>query len=174
MYKYPFLLFLIIFINCSYNNPNSYFEFNKIEYYRLDKNYIDLNKDSKVINPLDTTNIAVFQFNVINTSIPLDLNNNQLQNKLKEIGFSKLEIPEKYYKDIDKIFSYKEYKESFQAMCLPSYRDILIFKKENEIIGIAKICFQCGQHAISGASGETDWFGGDGDYEKLEKILYQE
>lgn len=174
MYKYFSSIILIILFSCSHNNPNSYFQFDEIVYYRLDENFVDLNKDAKEVNTLDTTNIAVYQFNVINSSIPLDLNNNLLENKLKQIGYSKFEIPIKYYKEIDEIFSYKDYKDAFNVGCLPWYRDILIFKMENKIVGVAKICFQCGQHVITGTIGETQWFGNDGDYEKLEKILYQQ
>ncbi|RLZ11973.1 hypothetical protein [Faecalibacter macacae] len=174
MYKYFSSIILIILFSCSHNNPNSYFQFDEIVYYRLDENFVDFNESAKEINTLDTTNIEVYQYNVINSSMSLDLKNNLLENNLKEVGYSKTEILEKYYKDIDEIFSYKEYKNAFNVGCFPWYRDILIFKKENEIIGIAKICFQCGQHAISGAIGDTEWFGNDGDYEKLEKILYQQ
>jgi hypothetical protein len=57
------------------------------------------------------------------------------------------------------------------SACIYVYNDILIFKKEGEVIGTAKICFGCGAHQIRGTQVGTLAFGQDGDYKTLEKIL---
>ena len=61
--------------------------------------------------------------------------------------------------------------ENIATACIHVYRDILIFKKEGKVIGTAKICFDCMSKQIKGTTANTENFGQDGDYEKLEKIL---
>ena len=52
------------------------------------------------------------------------------------------------------------------------YRDILVFKKENKTVGVAKVCFGCSQSIITGTKLNTQEFGQSGDYGRLKKLLY--
>ena len=73
--------------------------------------------------------------------------------------------------EINKIFVEKTVNKSMDYACPADYRDILIFKNKNKTVGIAKICFECFKNQILGTKANTENFGQDGDYEKLEKLL---
>ena len=58
-----------------------------------------------------------------------------------------------------------------ETACIPVFRDILIFKKNNKSIGIAKICFECEKSHIVGTNKNIENFGQCGDFSKLMNIL---
>ena len=57
--------------------------------------------------------------------------------------------------------------------CAPEYRDILVFRKNNEISGIAKICLSCGQLYFISSKKEiqTENFGIEEEYKSLERVF---
>lgn len=168
-----FLPVLICLIACNSkpkNNCKPYFEFDELEHYSI------------------TTTLEVERRLSIRDSLsPLELKLNDvlLQPKrakladtvnllnLEAIGFKKQSIPASKFNSINQFFCEKNYEELVSTACIPVYRDVLIFKRQNKIIGTAKICFDCGYHVIAGAKVNTDAFGQYGDYEKLQKLLYQ-
>ena len=90
---------------------------------------------------------------------------------MEKINFQKSEIDKSKFGEINKIFVEKTVNQIADYACIAVYRDILIFKKQNKTVGIAKICFECFKKQIIGTNANTENFGQDGDYEKLEKIL---
>jgi hypothetical protein len=88
-----------------------------------------------------------------------------------EYGYNKQMIPAAFHDSIDTIFSEKNPGNSWVAACEPIYKDILIFKQSNKIVGVAKLCFECRQHQIIGSVANTEMFGQDGDWEKLKMLL---
>lgn len=70
-----------------------------------------------------------------------------------------------------KIFSEKKCYETWQTACEPLYRDIFIFKKNNKEIGIAKICFKCGQYSFSDGNFIADCFKMNGELKRLKEII---
>lgn len=90
---------------------------------------------------------------------------------MKKIGFQKKEINKSKFTQMNKIFVEKTFNDGINYACIPFFRDILIFKKQGKVIGIAKICFDCHQFRIIGPEANTDNFGMDDDYEKLGNIL---
>lgn len=85
--------------------------------------------------------------------------------------FKKKLIPNTKFASLDSIFQVKNNISSEPSLCLPTFRDIIIFKKDEHVVGIAKICFECEQHSIVGTKQNTDDFGQSGDYEKLAQLL---
>ncbi len=57
--------------------------------------------------------------------------------------------------------------------CAPEYRDILIFKKNEKISGVAKICLSCSQFYLISSKKEisTDNFGTEEEYKSLKKLF---
>ncbi len=92
-------------------------------------------------------------------------------NEIDQLGFVEKTLSPYKYGQIAEIFCAKEYDELLTNSCIPIYRDILIFKQQNKIIGIAKICFECNDHLIVGAMHNTDAFGQSGDYSRLLRLL---
>ncbi len=90
---------------------------------------------------------------------------------LEQVGYRKEVMASAKFKEIDGIFMEKQTSENLATACIPVYRDILVFKKEGKVTGVAKICFSCGAYQIKGTTAHTANFGQDGDYGKLERIL---
>ncbi|MCW3160157.1 hypothetical protein [Chryseobacterium oryctis] len=146
----------------------SFFEFDEIEYY-----HTDISED-KAMDLLDTQNKSKndkLKFEIILDEKPTNLKSLSFISKLTEIGFTKSSIHKSKFKDIKQIFTEKTVYESYAAACIAVYRDILVFKKDKEIIGLCKICFDCRLFRIVGTDSNTENFGQDGDFEKLAKLL---
>jgi hypothetical protein len=76
---------------------------------------------------------------------------NKFEEELVSFGYKKNELKENKIKQVDSIISNKIYHgEMNLTACTPLYRDILILKKNNKIVSILKICFDCGMIANYG------------------------
>lgn len=144
-----------------------FFVFDKVEHYKLaDSTGIDEFHKYRNNSALDS-----FRLGVVRNEIPNSLSDSSFIEKLQKIGYSDITVPEEKFQILNEIFSEKKVKNTVDYACVPVYRDILIFKKENKISGIAKICFECLQHRIYGTKKSTEEFGGDGDYQRLDSLL---
>ncbi|MES2284891.1 MAG: hypothetical protein V4547_04320 [Bacteroidota bacterium] len=147
-----------------------FFDFDHIDYYfnNYDKSKLSLLYDNKSKSELDSLKMGI-----IRGHIPTNISDSSFIAKLEQIGYNKISIDKSKFEDINKIFVEKPVNDNYAAACKEVYRDILILKKNNTVIGIAKICFDCMMSDIHGSSANTDNFGQDGDYKKLENILRQ-
>ena len=93
--------------------------------------------------------------------------------KLPELGLSKMKILVKDYQELNQLFCIKDSKEIIMtaAACDPLYKDILVFRKSNEIIGIAKICFSCNQSLIINQKNQILPFDSDENWKELNNLL---
>ena len=106
--------------------------------------------------------------------IPESINDIGFINSLPKVGYKKTYIHKSEFDEIDKIFTTKDTSDNIITLCKGNvYRDILIFKKANKVIGIAKICFSCKANRIDGSSEYFRNFGESEDYQKLGKLLYK-
>jgi hypothetical protein len=165
------LIFLsIILEGCSPSDNKTYFQFDQIEHFKneIDENKIlnfgakskNTPKEKKLMKILLEDNLD----NLVDTTI--------LEN-LQNIGFQKKQIPQNKFEEINEIFHEKKHSEVIEMSCVAIYRDILIFKMNDKIVGTAKICFGCGQSIIAGSKYDTYGFGQSGDYVALHDLLYQ-
>lgn len=53
----------------------------------------------------------------------------------------------------------------------PVFHDVLVFKRENIIVGAAKICFSCQKRVFFGESFSDDALQREIEYERLKEIL---
>ena len=149
-----------------------FFDYDEIDHFHLNKTEnntvvkLDLLYFMRLPSKFDSLKIGVI-FNNIPTYVP-DLNFIKL---LETIGYQKIVIDKSKFASINKIFVEKSVKELYETGCRNIFRDILLFKKGNKIVGTAKICFTCGAHQIKGTNRNTENFGQDGDYKKLESLL---
>lgn len=175
MYRNVLILLLFIFcLGCVSNNHKNYFEFDEIEYYRLDPNYVGISENITVFEEKDSAKLENFEYSIIHGYKPDGIKNDGFQEKLLKVGYVRRGLDSKFYKEINTIFSAKEAVDLYAMACVPWFRDILIFKYEGNVTGIAKICFQCRQSHIRGTKENVYDFGQDGDFEKLEEIMYNE
>ncbi len=90
---------------------------------------------------------------------------------LEDFGFIKQQVPSsKFGKINDLLFNNKSAGRSTTS-CSPVYRDILVFRRDARLVGVAKICFECHQSYMIGIQHQTRNFGQNNDYKNLEKIL---
>jgi hypothetical protein len=147
-----------------------FFNYDKIDYYHSNfdsKNSLEL-LDSEPNSLLDSIKVAV-----LFGETPESINDTSCINQLTKVGYTKQNINKEKFSKIDSIFIEKTTTTNDGTNCVYIYRDILIFKKQNKIIGIAKICFSCFGNRIVGAKANKINFGQDGDYDKLKSIIYQ-
>lgn len=147
-----------------------YFEYDEIDYYAID---FDESKIRDLYNNQSKTEIDSFKMGIILGDIPKSISDLDFIDKLAKVGYNKAIIDKSTFDSIDEIFVEKTTTENIAAACIYVYRDILIFKKDSKVIGTAKVCFGCMANQINGTTANTENFGQDGDYAKLEKILRQ-
>jgi|SRR5688572_9430095 len=162
-------IFLMVLLSCSSSTRKPYFQFDKIEHYYLD---IEENKIWDIENKKSKTNKEKRQIELLVQDTPDKLSDSSVLKAIDKFDFVRKEIPTSKFGQINEIFSQRNHREVEAMSCVAIYRDILVFKKDNEIIGTAKICFSCNQKVITGAKFNTGEFGQSGDYGKLYKLLH--
>jgi hypothetical protein len=155
------ILFLFLILgSCSYYY---FFEnFDEIEYYTLKKeiNYDAIEKDTLLAK-------------VIYEDFPFIANDASFFEKTNSLFFKKQKINSKDHLFLKEIFSERFNLIPLRNKCAPTYRDILVFKKNKKIIGIAKLCFECELSYFTGNTvySNTYDFGQNNEFEDLNNIL---
>lgn len=149
-------------------NVGYFFDFDELVHYRIEIDENDLIEKTEDPN---ITPEEQLQIELIIMDAPNSVDDTSFVAELENIGFRKTQVDKSIFGKINEIFKEKEVDESIVNSCLAVYRDILIFKKKNKIIGMAKICFSCNQNRIYGTSANTINFGQEGDYGMLDRIL---
>ena len=145
-----------------------FFDYDEIDHYSTN---FDDEKIGELFDNKSKSEIDSIKMGVILDKIPNNISDLSFIQKLERIGYKKSIVDKSKFKYIDKIFVEKSVRENIATACIYVYRDILIFKKENKVIGTAKICFDCLASQINGTEANIENFGQDGDYGKLETIL---
>jgi hypothetical protein len=169
------ILITFVFISCqSLNesdkreNSNQFFDFDEIDYYHKD---IMLEEWLKMATKENKSTDEIAFLKIINENYPTSTKDKQIISELDKLYPLKGKIKKEKFKEIGNIFSEKFHGDYALAACDPLYRDILVFKKKQDIVGISKICFECGLHITIGTSKNTEQLGQNGDYEKLKLLL---
>lgn len=144
-----------------------YFSFDQVEYYAwngTDDEAYTLMQEEDATGGLKKYLLTEFDDNQL-------LNPSNFE-KIEELGFRKKEIATDKFNQLNEIFCERKHEKVPEVeVCLSIFRDILVFKKEGKIVGVAKIYFDCKHNVITGTTLNTSEFGLSGDYEKLEKLL---
>ena len=156
----------LLFVACS--PDKKFFDYDEIDYYKCDFAEEKLKEfyDDKPHTLLDS-----LKEGVLLGDLPKNETDTLFIESLAQMGYKKQKLDASKFQAIDKIFAEKKISETVGTACIYVYRDILIFKKKNKIIGTAKICLGCMDHQITGTKANTENFGQDGDYAKLERLL---
>ena len=145
-----------------------YFESDVVEHYFINISENDILKIGKKNSP---TKEEKLKRNLFISGYPQTIVENNFEENLKKFKFKKEVFTEVKKKELDNIFCEKDSSQTSFSSCIPYYRDILIFKKDNKTVGIAKVCFGCGIIQFTGSKINTQGFGIDSDRKKLEKLL---
>jgi len=156
-------------LSCYQKEGNHFFDFNKVEYYSLNINA------SELINTLDTprnlTDIEKMESKVVFDDYPEFIEDTSFIAQLGQYDFTKHKIQNEFNIEIKEIFREKFKTRNEFTSCAKVYRDIFIFKKDNKINGIAKICFECSDAYFLGTKLSTTNFGNSGEFGKLREII---
>jgi len=147
-----------------------FFMYDAIDYYTND---FDESKIGDLYDNQSKSEIGSFKMGIILGDIPKSISDLDFIDKLAKVGYKKTLIDKSKFDSIDNIFVEKTTTENLATACIYVYRDILIFKKDHKVVGTAKVCFGCMANQINGTTANTENFGQEGDYERLEKILRQ-
>ncbi|MBP9848338.1 MAG: hypothetical protein KBC58_02760 [Flavobacterium sp.] len=183
MNKYLFIIICFSFLNCKdledkivntteiKSNDLNFFDFDKVEHYSKNIKDDDILHEMQRLDGIDKHSEEYNYLNLIGYNYPKNVNDKEIISNLVKYKFSKIQIDNNIHKDINKLFSTSKCEGGYPLACAPIYRDILIFYKQDKIIGIAKICFECGQSYILGSSNDVSDFGSCGEYGVLYEIL---
>ena len=145
-----------------------FFEFDEIDYYFND---YDENNMMELSDNVSRSELDSLKEGFIIGDIPHSMSDLSCLDKLVNVGYKKKSIEKSKFSDIQSVFSVKPTDEVVVTMCIYVYRDILVFKNKGKIVGVAKICFDCLGHQIIGTNANTNFFGQNGDFNKLSRIL---
>ncbi|REC52634.1 MULTISPECIES: hypothetical protein [Chryseobacterium] len=146
-----------------------FFDYDEIDYYQIE---IEMEDAANIYKFKKRSNIDNLRYQVICNNIPKNIDDLDFLNFMNEIGYRKQSINTSNFSSVDKIFVEKPAGERMAAGCIAVFRDILIFKKNKLVTGIAKICFSCHKYQLVGTEAQTENFGSNDDYSKLAGILY--
>lgn len=180
-----FLTILILMMSCNTSAPQKadantqpdtqkivlgkkFFDYDAIDYYFYDFDEENINDlySNQFKSLLDS-----FTIGVVLEDIPRDVHDLEFIKYLPKIGYTKNSIDTSVFDNINQIFIEKFNTFNVATTCINIYRDVLIFKKHNQVIGTAKVCFSCMANQIKGSSAMTDNFGQEGDYGRLGDLL---
>ncbi len=183
-----YILIIIAFIVWSCNNSKKaevevtdkkvlkkelrpFFDSDKIDHY-----YLDISEDDfmKLIRKKTQTKREVEFSELFTGHYPDNIQKEDFGKILLKHNYKKSILDITQEKKIENVFSEKDRPIPDAAACIAEYRDIFIFKKRGEIIGLAKICFKCNRFQITGSKINTDVFGFFDELDKLKKIVRPE
>lgn len=163
------LLFLsLLWMGCQLKHPK-FFNYDEVIHYHnpIDDSAIDAVFDARSGSAMDALKKAV-----LTDDFPKTINDTAFIYQLNKIGYQEKILDRSLFGELDQIFAEKQVISPEATSCIYVYRDILVFRKQGKVIGIAKVCLGCMAHIIRGAHGNTDNFGQDGDYLRLYRLLH--
>ncbi|MCZ8170011.1 MAG: hypothetical protein O9297_07840 [Flavobacterium sp.] len=169
------ILILFTVMNCkksSFVNSNiNLFEFDTVIHYS--KN-ITGDSISYIYNKEKSDPKYKLYRKIFESEYPKKLSEKSIEKELVEFGYIANVLSQTQKKDINFLFSKYVNDEYIFQGCIPVYRDILIFKKNEEVIGIAKICFDCKMLYIVGSNKKYSNLVDFSEFKKLNDLLKKE
>lgn len=147
-----------------------FFDFDDIDYYYI--TFYDTDSINNVVWYKDSlSDLEKFYVDVLEGYHHSDTT---FIDSLDLINFQEAQIDPSKFKAINEIFKTKYFDGNYMSTdCIAMFRDILVFKKNSKIVGIAKICFSCDKHSIIGSEVSSEMFGQSGEYSALQNLLFK-
>jgi len=149
--------------------PKLFFQFDELYHYRIEI-------DAEALEALEfkkrKTTVEQLCCTVLFDELhPKDIFDIAFIESLEKLNFKKNKVVKNEFEIINSIFSVKKVETIQPTYCGAVFRDILVFYEKQHITGLAKLCFSCGHHVIVGTDDDTTFFGQQGDYAILYKLL---
>lgn len=138
------LLFLSILFFTSCKKESFFSNFDSIDYYSADKKYY-----SKFHNRL-TEKSDTNYIKIIEGDLPKKLDDSLFYSELNSAKFINSKVSQSDIKSFKELFNDDTFTDVYTTACIPDYRNILILKKSNKIIGVLKICYGCQMYYLIG------------------------
>jgi len=151
---------LILFSSCKYKH----FQFDHVEHYRI--NFSD-EKIRELNNKTNKTAEERRLDSILNESYFYEISKDFL-NSLDKSYWIKRDVSKNKLSELEQIY-YDGFNFA-RSKCIPVYRDILVFKQADSILGVSKICFECELQQTIDHYGDQKKFDNN-DFEKLKQIL---
>lgn len=135
MKKLLLLLITVIICSCKSNAQN---DFDTIIHYSITDEKALLNENNDSFNEF---------YSGLDSSKSLE---KDFEKKLISYGYMKMIVAKDKISEICKTISYDINLEYYEVACVPMYRDILLFQKDNKTKAFIKICFECGMNDTTG------------------------
>lgn len=153
--------------NLDSNTGKPFFKFDAIDYYNLK---IGEHTASNLLNTQSTA-LDSIKYNLILDETSENISNDYFLSNLAKVGYKKLEIDPNDFQHLTSLFSERSERDGLFFECFPTFRDILVFKKDKKVIGVAKLDLGCNKYKIIGTAANTETFGQGKDYEILSLIF---
>lgn len=147
-----------------------FFHFDKVEYYHPTTTKEELHT---IIMKPNKTREEQALLQIVIGDIPVSIKDTLFIKNMEILNFKKDTIDTKLNLKISHLFSLRDTAELKPNPCPAEYNDILIFRRNNHIIGMVKVDFNCMKHQMIGERYNDSKFGLSGEYKELEKILKQ-
>lgn len=154
-----FIAFCVLITNINCKNKNSekkleLFNFDKVEHYSTEnKSSIFSSIDKKHYENLNESEKKYLK--ILENNLPAKNRDTSFVSELQNLNFKKVTSKKSNIKKYKEIFSSEFCNEMQENACAPIYRDIYVFRNNNKIVGIAKICFEC--EIIDFSSEKYNW-----------------
>lgn len=146
-----------------------FFDFDEVSYFY--NNYDATSEENKYDRYPSKHKVDKFKILTLFSYHPTNISDIGFIDYLSKNGFVENKLDSTLFDQLNDIFVEKPANSHISNSCSPTFRDVLIFRKYNKVIGIVKICFQCNEAYFVGANHNTLHFGVFGEYEKLKLLL---
>jgi hypothetical protein len=131
------LLFLPVIFFTSCQKESFISNFDSIEYYSADKEFYSKFRN-RLTQKSDTNYIKILE-----NDLPKKLDDSLFYSELNSSKFIHSKVSKSDVNSFKELFNDATFTETYTTACSPDYRNILILKKSNKIIGVLKICYGC-------------------------------
>lgn len=145
-----------------------FFTFDRVDHYHLD---IDRNGFDSIVRKEDKSRKEQALLQILQQNIPVSTIDTLFIPNMGMLDFHQTLVDPKFHSELSRLFSVNKPAADTRTACEPIFKDVLIFRQKQKVIGVAKIAFDCDKHYIIGARYPSGGFGRDGEYAKLKAIL---
>lgn len=146
-----------------------YFLFDQIEHYHTDLTQAQL---EKIYAKPEQSRKDMGMVQIVKGNVPTSVRDQGFIENMSILGFTKHEIPASENAKFSEIFSLKDSaKNAPESDCKYLYNDVLLFRLNGQLTGVAKISFDCKKQQMVGIRYNPANFGENGEYEKLAALL---
>ncbi len=180
-----FCSFFLTILSCKKNNVEKtvqkisperivkpFFDYDEIEYFHNDVNN-SLEGASEIYRKLENRKIDSLEFKILIGNIPENSTDTTFVKKLNQIGYNKINLSKEKQNELRQIFVEKSRNSEPKDALKPIFNDVLIFRKQNKIVGFSKLSFKYLQSRIIGSKLNSDYFPTNAEHKQIEKILYE-